>query len=156
MRCANSKKKWLILLFILSIVVSGMCFNLSEADSFFGTVSALDFGSGSAAGVERTAAQQDIHIINTPSLHSSHDLCTGEYLGLRTLRGLNRQEKDGGQKSSLRLLEVLLLIAVLPLFSFYIRNVVMWIQTFQGESRATIIHYIQNQDGEKGMPFVNR
>ncbi|MDD6208074.1 MAG: hypothetical protein PUB10_06105 [Clostridiales bacterium] len=156
MQCNNPGKRWLIFIFIFSMILSGMCFNLSEADSYFGTQAALDDSSGSYVVMERNAAKESLHIIDSPSLHSSHDFCTGEYLGLRTLSSLVRPEKSSVARSAVRLMEVLLLIVVLPLLSFYIRNVVMWIQAFQGENQDTIIHYIHNQDGEKRDSFINR
>lgn len=155
MQWSRTTEKWIILLLILTMTVAGTGVRSSEMIASPLSVAVTDVGT------QRTESVHNVHTICMPVIHSVHDMCTGEHIGLRMQKGTAclanvRREKERGAKTLLRLFVMAFFAAVMPLLDFYIRMVVMRIGTDHGESRDSVIRYIHDQDGEKGCAFVNK
>lgn len=134
LKCVRKKKQWLSMLLIIIFMITGMCFEFPEADSYF-------------ACTEQTR-QEMWQQLNGGFL--TQDICTEDLLGIHTKENRLYPEIKGGVRQNARMRLLLSLVPNYIESAAYMAEVAAEKLASDVISRSVaIVCYIHSQDGEK-------
>lgn len=129
------QKKWISIILVIVIMLTGMCFENTKADSYFWYTDCKE--NQSTLDISRCV------LIN-------QDLCTQDLIGERTSNSTFSQESQSNIKSNSKLRIVLSLLENLPENPTYIsESTIENVVCNTTYSSVAIISYIHRQDGKK-------
>lgn len=131
----EKEKRWICKFIVLSILISGMCFENVKADSIF---------------VYTTDSSSDSYLCSSEDTILAQEVCTTEMLGVRTASSMQQlANRVTNNKRELRFLLVFMcVVAVLQLFSNFYTTVDI-LQFSKRQSKTVVLNYIHNMDGKK-------
>lgn len=131
-----TQKRILNFIIIVTMFISGMCFEYVEADSFF-VYTANEIHSQTEV---LTSAKE------TPV---SQTICTNEIIGRQRIECREVQNRRNGDKSVVRGGIALSSLEVLPKAPIVTKSKMMKAADHEPSGKEVIIAYIHHQDGEK-------